>query len=832
MGLKRLISKLDSGGTFGESFPNHNTFSNVGGFNYGESLSIFDANTPDNSYFPFKQRSMGYGPQGIKDDTGVFGRLHGPTPIGQKARKLLGLEHNLPDLDPDKLGPGDTGPILGLGGAIDSITDVGVRGGLVTALKRSAIDAARIGEFLISAKGIGFIAKNVGLQLTNPKLQEGKETSFLGMNLGSNNRIYNLGINTLAQTLTAASGLHVNRAGLLPIGPKNYEVEPGFGIDSNNKSKYEYNVRGGGPNQEGGSGNNTGGINVYSSNRLTALYNNLLNPFSNLLEGGGNSDVGTDLEFDKDGKLSGVVYGDDPFTNEEEGGNFDGNPMNNPDLYSFKGGPHSVYGIGKTTLKRYVFTNRDVYFAEKEINEQEDGYLYSRHKGHRLGSKIMSHTREIDFRKSRGIPYTNYDLRTESGQYLDEVYGHARGVHRSTPMNKNGTVNVRSTTPKRDKINSTDIWTHEGPWDTTDLGSKVKDFIKFRIEAVNTDKPTESDTMVFRAYLDSMDDNYSSKWNEYNYNGRAEPFYTFSSFNRSISFSFKVAAFSRADMRPMYRKLNYLVSQTAGEYSNTRLRGNFCRLTMGDYHSRLPGFFTGISVKWNKEYPWEIAMYQENLKQTAQTSGLFHGDQNKSPQFAANSLEDINISNDLKKRKQAALDKEYTDSLPPAEFQGSYQDGVSVRHAELAEVKIVDQGETQPMDSDMLELPHILDVSCTFQPVHDFLPSKGGNITTRDSLGSGVISTETITEKRMSPFIIPNQHNRAGLTGANDWLNYTKGDLRGYSGTIQEDKVQAFKDQAAADEEENERLNALEREKEEQRKREEFEKAGVKVVND
>ena len=41
---------------------------------YGESVSIFDTKTSNNDYFPFKQRSLGYGPQGTKDSTGMFGR--------------------------------------------------------------------------------------------------------------------------------------------------------------------------------------------------------------------------------------------------------------------------------------------------------------------------------------------------------------------------------------------------------------------------------------------------------------------------------------------------------------------------------------------------------------------------------------------------------------------------------------------------------------------------------------------------------------------------------------------------------------------------------------
>ena len=708
MGLKRLITKLDSGGEFGNTYPNHNTPSNAGGFNYGESLSIFDANESNNSYFPFRQRSMGYGPQGIKDNTGMFGRIHGPAPYRKQ---------NLPDLDPNKLGPGDTGPILGVGGIIDSVTDVGVRGGLVTAVKRSAIDALRIGEFMLSAKGLGFIAKNVGLQMTNPKLQEGKGSSFLGMDLGSNNRIYNLGVNTLAQTLTAASGLHINRAGLLPIGAKNYEVEQGYRVDTNNKSKYEYNVRGSDPETEGGSGNITNDFNVYRGNRLASLYNKLLSGLKPL--------------------------GDTtPFINEH------------PELYEFRGGPHSIYGIGKTRLKRYVFTNRDTLKARLDIKKQPEGYKLSRHMGDKNGPSGKGKMLDvIDFRKNRGVPYTKYDQKLgESGQTLSNKYGFARGVQRfATPTNDDGTINIRASHPLADKINSTDIWTHTGPWDTTDLGSKTKDFIKFRIEAVNTDKPTESDTMVFRAFLDSMDDSYNAKWNEYNYNGRAEPFFTYGSFNRGISFSFKVAAFSRDDMRPMYRKLNYLVSQTAGDYKNTRLRGNFCRLTIGDYHSRLPGFFTNISLKWNKDYPWEIALNQDGIGTKAEVSSNSHtAKPGITPTWREQYLLDAAEDREFKKlqadQNGGAGSTGFDD--PASQF---YRRGTVDNPEQLAQVSISDGGERVDMDGDMLELPHVLDVSCTFQPVHDFLPKK------------------SIKE---SPFILPTKYSKKSITKEQDWLKW------------------------------------------------------------
>jgi len=735
MGLRRLISRLDSGQSFGNDFPNHNTPDNVGGFNYGESISIFDVNQTNNDFFPFKQRSLGYGPQGAKDDTGVFGRIYGPAPY---------IKQRLPDLNPNKLGPGDSGPLAEDAlGVIDSITDVGVRGGLITSLKRSGIDAARIGEYLLTANGLGFIAKNVGLQASNPRLQEG--AGRLGRN-----RLYNLGVNTLAQTLTAATGLHVNRAGLLPIGKANYRVEQGYRVDSSNDTKYEYHVRGVDPGQKGGTGNVTGGQSVYNSNRLTALYNRLLNPFSEI---GGNTGAFT--------------------------------AVTNPELYEFRGGPHSVYGIGKTRLKRYVFTARDVAKAETEIVQQNEGYKISRHLGSKTGPKqAVSTGHIIDFRKNRGLPYTMYDQKLgEGGDSIEKRFGYPRGVSRvgaglgSIPTNDDGTINVRSAYGLKDRINSTDIWIHEGPWDTTKLGKEVRDYIKFRIEAVDTDSPSFSSTMVFRAFLDSMDDNYSSKWNEYNYNGRAEPFYTFGSFNRSISFSFKVAAFSRDDMRPMYRKLNYLVSQTAGEYKDTRLRGNFCRLTIGDYHSRLPGFFTSINLKWNKEYPWEIAMYQNGIgTQASEDTGAYsENPQNQQYSTATQQLAQAG-------RERAAKNNVDLGPGSNADYGGPESTGRKV-----------------DMDSDMLELPHILDVSCQFQPVHDFIPKK------------------SIKE---SPFILPTKFSKPDIKDLQDWLkidpiSQTRIDIQNEIAEQEEKDIEAD----IAREEEEERLRQEEERKMEEERR-------------
>ena len=642
MGLKTLISNLEAGSPFGAGFPNHST---PEAYNYGESTSIFDTNIPSNrnDYFPFRQRSMGYGPKGIDIGTGAFFRGTSPEPF---------LKQQLPGLN--------TSQGSGVFDVIDDVSDSFVRGGLITAGKRALKDTERIGKFLISGNGLAFIAKNVGMQRMNPKLQEG--AGFLGRN-----RVYNLGVNTLAQTLTAFTGLHVNRAGLLPIGKANYRVEQGYRVDTNNDTKYEFNVRGGPAGTDngggqgagllglGGTGNVTNKKNVYKGNRLASLYNKLVNPNIN---------------------PAGVDTG------------------GKGELYEFGGGPHSIYGIGKTRLKRYDFTNRDSFLVTDLIKKDPTPYQASRHLGQIGGKKQGLLNELIDFRKSKGKAFTDYQARGKDGKYLLDRRGFPiLAQQRNTtslqqsyseaskgpqfpniPSFKDGRVNYTQidTSVDADGLSNAEefykptqfYWVGDKinrmPIIRSTPGSKkdilqteahkgIRDYIDFFIESVNVDDPEETDTIVFRAFLESLDDDYAAKWNEFRYNGRSEPFYNYGNFKRSINFSFKIAASSRTEMKPLYMKLNYLLTQTAGDYSRTRLRGNLNRLTIGDYLQRVPGVFTNIKLAWNKEYPWEIA-----------------------------------------------------------------EGKVMQRKAENGDV----------IDVDQYQLPHILDVSCNYLPIHDFIPRK------------------------------------------------------------------------------------------------------------
>ncbi len=143
----------------------------------------------------------------------------------------------------------------------------------------------------------------------------------------------------------------------------------------------------------------------------------------------------------------------------------------------------------------------------------------------------------------------------------------------------------------------------------------VHDMVNFRFEVVDDHDLSKTNIIIFRAFLDDFSDSFQSSHNEYKYNGRGEKFYTYESFDRKIGVNFKIAAQTRHEMRPLYKKLNYLAAQTAPNYSKSgRIRTPYMKLTVGDYFNRIPGVLTSVGIKWGKDYPFEIKSHPERDK--------------------------------------------------------------------------------------------------------------------------------------------------------------------------------------------------------------------------
>jgi hypothetical protein len=138
---------------------------------------------------------------------------------------------------------------------------------------------------------------------------------------------------------------------------------------------------------------------------------------------------------------------------------------------------------------------------------------------------------------------------------------------------------------------------------------KNKDLVRFFFEINNNDATTDTENfwLFFRAYLNEFGDDYKAEWDSYKYVGRAENFYKYTGFSRNLSLSFTVYAHSRAEMKPIYQKLNYLAGTTAPNYSGAGyMRGNFVNITVGNYLNSVPCIIESVNLKPSFEAGWDL----------------------------------------------------------------------------------------------------------------------------------------------------------------------------------------------------------------------------------
>lgn len=451
--------------------------------------------------------------------------------------------------------PGSTGnldfPIRG--GDFPTVVDLSFRSGFSTYTLSSQLDRTRIRKFFKDApRGTAFIQKQIGLQLSNPKIETGNTLFGLGQSapipgLLENTRVYNGGLNTLAQVGVMGSGAHAVRHGLVPFAPfqKNY-----FSIVNHQ------NIIG---NTEGS-----------QENRLVILRN---------------------LK---------MTNSRDPITNPNNVINFEkvntlGISLNKNLLFQYLGGPGSVYGIGNTTIKRTVDTTRlgtnnprtmtyDLLMAQKSqkgvILDGQQAELKDFRQALLENNKNLIRFKE--FKKTW--------TKEQSTQY--KFFDPATGADR---------MNVA---PAFSFINDNAPWTAP----ENDKGD-YNDLIKFAFELINNDNPAESTALFFRAFLTAgISDNNSSQLNSFKYIGRGENFYTYQGFERSITFGFRIVAQSESELMPLYRKLNLLIGQVYPDYASKSgiMRAPLVKVTIGDYLYRMPGFIENVNISIPNDSSWEI----------------------------------------------------------------------------------------------------------------------------------------------------------------------------------------------------------------------------------
>ena len=504
-------------------------------------------------------------------------------------------------------------------------------------------DVERLGKMfgdLKSPNGILFIAKQNILSNSAVRTQ----TSGI-----INEGIYTP-LNTLSQAGVIAGGYHLNKQGINP-----FELT---GAYSNNDNLYGVKVKYTQPKEE---------------NRLVALYDNINNNLStnNWNFSGFGLNVGPNVLTYSGGPGAplGVGTTNIRFADQRTGVN---NPLatSNPNYFKGRNTKQTtldyakVIGTGGVSGKYARLTKQGIdnkiafnIVNGVEIGQQEGTYnfnvydpnttpgntwpkntplIYANNASTYNQQNIID--AEVNVGKKTGAPKI-YDfreilrknLRTQAdksvqesakrlGQtpdttaYNDKYYEKRVNIGGSTtfgPGNSTGKNLVSYTKGSGigpvDKINALPIYRSEKVKDNSE--APVNDLIKFRIAAIDGSNPRFKTFIHFRAFIDGFSDSYSADWGSVKYLGRGENFYNYTGFDRKISLSFTVAAQSKEELIPMYKKLNYLASNLAPDYSPFGyMRGPLVQLTVGGYLYEQVGFITSLTYDIPNDSPWEIGI--------------------------------------------------------------------------------------------------------------------------------------------------------------------------------------------------------------------------------
>ena len=129
-----------------------------------------------------------------------------------------------------------------------------------------------------------------------------------------------------------------------------------------------------------------------------------------------------------------------------------------------------------------------------------------------------------------------------------------------------------------------------------------KDFIKFKFEDMVNNK-----WIVFRAILEGISDSISPDYGEERYIGRPDKVYVYQGADRNISFGFSIYPKTKQELPVLMEKLNYLVGLCYPSYTEgERMKTPFISLTLGDMFNRAPGVLSSLNITVEDSSTWEL----------------------------------------------------------------------------------------------------------------------------------------------------------------------------------------------------------------------------------
>ena len=453
-------------------------------------------------------------------------------------------------------------------------------------LTAPVIDTGRIAKFMGSPKGLLFIAKQAGLQMSNPKGE------FLAPGPINAGRIYNP-LATAAQIPAGALGIHIDRHGL---GPLNLEA---INYEKRIKAKA-----------------------LLGQNRLVSIASQLnVGHFKELVIAPSETEeVSSDKTFIQ--KVADKIKNTNWYINRSK----KINAMSGP------GGPNSVFGIGFTNHRtskppridgEVIVMYQPPTGTNLPIGETGDNSYEGKYKEN--GNYVGSLGPGIEKLGDDFSPFKKKDLAGSSDNLLAKYQ----------TLNYGGIVKARKNTSTITPIKSFRAEGGEG----TRYEDKTAAYARLglidygnAIEGNEDDKygetgnaTNDNDYCTFklvsdegsiklRSYgLGTITDNTSFNWSEVKYAGRTMAQYKFGDVSRDVSHDLIIVAFTKGELKQNMAKLNnlYQIASPSVATGSGLASAPLVQLTLGDLYTDQNVVIDKITFTVEEDTPWDIGFGED-----------------------------------------------------------------------------------------------------------------------------------------------------------------------------------------------------------------------------
>ena len=507
----------------------------------------------------------------------------------------------------------------GGGTSLEPIIQKPIKDNNLVGMEKTVADTAaenrdRISRLIKSApRGINFINKQSGLQLSNTRLELPKGNIF-GVGINTSTRLtpstfYNK--ETLLTQEGGNIGDHFDRFGLTPFMEDSYKY---INIATSNNTTKNNRLVGLQNKLETKYYKLTPGVNITQSsvNILKSRVKSILggiSTFTNTLAGISNIFGGSPFLNSLNNKISGISKLVSPFLS--------------PTIDQYIGGPGSKFGIGTTNIRRFDYTNDlDKFRAVKEFSDigARNGRIKADIIGN--GASFVYNTNVNAEPFTIALP-TSQVTNTFTKLNNQKVKQHASyGGHNSPPLTGLQTKYnyvVALSNPEMDIIKDrlSDSFNYFGSNKQTFLAFDRNDGDNMSVvfQLIDPFSGINLQRIIFSAYINGFKINSDATWNDISYIGRSENLYVYSKYKRTASFNLQIPCFNIIELREKHRALGALESSLAGMYGpkpkpnnppGNKLGGILTRLYLGKYLYGEVGIINNISYDIPNDSSWDL----------------------------------------------------------------------------------------------------------------------------------------------------------------------------------------------------------------------------------